>query len=113
MSLTVAARHGASALPVFSTCSRANVRGFTAKYAKHCSKSVKSTSRGLTVKTRAEMEYDYDIFTIGTCAFLVLPPPNSRGCAPGRLKKALNAGAVYDTPKDHDAIRFWGAICTQ
>ena len=65
MSLTVAARHGAAALPVFSNSVRSNVRGFTAEVARHSSKSIRQ-SRGLTVKTRAEMEYDYDIFTIGT-----------------------------------------------
>ena len=63
MSLTVAARHGAAALPVFSSCARANVRGLTSKYARHPARA--RHVRGVTVQTRAEMEYDYDIFTIG------------------------------------------------
>ena len=65
MSLTVAARHGAAALPVFSSCARANVRGLTSKYARHPARA--RHVRGVTVQTRAEMEYDYDIFTIGAC----------------------------------------------
>jgi hypothetical protein len=63
MSLTVAARHGAAALPVFSSCARANIHGLTFRSARHPGKT--RHVRGLTVKTRAEMEYDYDIFTIG------------------------------------------------
>jgi hypothetical protein len=65
MSLTVAARHGAAALPVFSSCARANVRGLTSKYARHPARA--RHVRAVTVQTRAEMEYDYDIFTIGAC----------------------------------------------
>ena len=65
MSLTVAARHGAAALPVFSSCARANVRGLTSKYARHPARA--RHVRSVTVQTRAEMEYDYDIFTIGAC----------------------------------------------
>jgi hypothetical protein len=64
MSLSVAARHGAAALPVFSTAARARVRGLTHQAARHPRRHV----RAFAVSTRAEMEYDYDIFTIGASA---------------------------------------------
>ena len=67
MSLSVAARHGAAALPVFSTAARARVRGLTHQAARHPRRHV----RAFAVSTRAEMEYDYDIFTIGEHSHLV------------------------------------------
>ena len=87
MSLTVAARHGAAALPVFSSCARANVRGLTSKYARHPARA--RHVRGVTVQTRAEMEYDYDIFTIGThpqlvsATYIVLGASRRGAIAPG------------------------------
>ena len=65
MSFSVAARHGAAALPVFSSAARARARVFSA--AGH----PRRRARAFTVATRAEMEYDYDIFTIGEHSHLV------------------------------------------
>ena len=95
MSFSVAARHGAAALPVFSSAARARARVFSA--AGH----PRRRSRAFTVATRAEMEYDYDIFTIGTRFFAasasVHPPgPPSpatrRAIAPARADPATSSG---------------------
>lgn len=60
MSFSVA-RHSASALPVFSAAARSRVRALTSSVARHPARR----NRAFTTVTRAEMEYDYDIFTIG------------------------------------------------
>ena len=61
MSISVA-RHGAAALPIFSNAAKRATRQLSASIpARH----PRRHARAFSVKTRAEMEYDYDIFTIG------------------------------------------------
>ena len=93
MSLTVAARHGAAALPVFSSCARANVRGLTSKYARHPARA--RHVRSVTVQTRAEMEYDYDIFTIGACPVerFSASSASAPACAPRSTLEAASTRA--------------------
>ena len=67
MSLSVA-RHGAAAFPIFSNAAKRNLRQLSASIpARHSRRH----ARAFSVKTRAEMEYDYDIFTIGEHSHLV------------------------------------------
>lgn len=67
MSISVA-RHGAAAFPIFSNAAKRNLRQLSASIpARH----PRRHARAFSVKTRAEMEYDYDIFTIGEHSHLV------------------------------------------
>ena len=67
MSISVA-RHGAAAFPIFSNAAKRATRQLSASIpARH----PRRHDRAFSVKTRAEMEYDYDIFTIGTHPQLV------------------------------------------
>lgn len=102
MSISVAL-HGASALPVFSTAARSRVRGLVARQlARHPTSAPVQHRRLKSTVTRAEMEYDYDVFTIGASVSRCEP---SRPRRPARRSSPGDAEALARSEKNRSSAR--------
>lgn len=86
MSISVA-RQGACALPVFSAAARSRVRALTSSASRHPARR----NRAFATVTRAEMEYDYDIFTIGAYR---RSGPNSQTSSPRPQLPSIRAARI-------------------